>query len=180
MANPAPAEVVDFWRAAGPEAWFRKDAAFDASFRERFLLAHEAASRGDLDGWLRSAEGCLALLILLDQFPRNAFRDSPRMYATDPKAREVARHAVAQGVVSQLEPQLRRFVALPFQHSESLADQDTSVAMARTEGDEALRWATHHREVIARFGRFPHRNAILGRPSTADELSYLQGGGFAG
>lgn len=180
MPVSTPADVVGFWRDAGAEAWFRKDPAFDALLRDRFLPAHEAAARGELDAWLHDAEGCLALLILLDQFPRNAFRDSPRMYATDARAREVASHAVDLGYDREVDPELRRFFGLPFQHSEARADHERSVAIAQALGGDALRYALHHRDIIDRFGRFPHRNAVLGRESTPEELAFLRGGGFGG
>ncbi|MBC5764279.1 DUF924 family protein [Ramlibacter albus] len=176
----SPTDVLDFWRAAGRERWFRKDDAFDTEFRSRFLSAHEAPARGELDAWQSSAEGALALLILLDQFPRNCFRATPRMYATDAKAREVARAAVAAGFDKQVEQQLRGFLYLPFMHSESLADHDLSVQLNEAVGGEPLRYAKHHRAIIERFGRFPHRNAILGRANTPEEETFLQEGGFAG
>lgn len=173
-------DVVSFWREAGPQKWFRKDEDFDARFRERFLATHEAAARGDLDGWAQEAPGALALVILLDQFPRNAFRASPRMYATDPKAREVARAAIEAGFDLQVDPALRPFFYLPLMHSEELADHDRSVELARPLGGEHERYAQHHRSIIERFGRFPHRNAILGRTSTAEEAQFLEEGGFGG
>ncbi len=174
--------VVTFWREAGPESWFRKDADFDASFRRQFLAAHEAAARGGLDAWIATAEGALALLLLLllDQFPRNCFRGSPRMYATDAAARRIANAAIAQGLDQQIAPDLRLFVYLPFSHSELLADQERAVALQAALGDEPLSHAIGHRDIIRRFGRFPHRNAILGRPSSAEERAFLAAGGFAG
>jgi uncharacterized protein (DUF924 family) len=174
------ADVLTFWRDAGPARWFRKDDAFDAEFRERFLPAHEAAARGELDGWLRDAESALALLILLDQFPRNAFRGSPRMYATDAKAREAARKAIAAGFDTQVDAELRNFFYLPLMHSEELADLERCVELTRCIGGEPHRYAQHHRDIVQRFGRFPHRNAILGRTSTPDEERFLDEGGFAG
>jgi uncharacterized protein (DUF924 family) len=172
--------VVSFWRDAGPRRWFAKDAAFDATFRERFLDLHLAAARRELDAWATSADGVLALLILLDQFPRNAFRGSARMYATDALARHFARLAVDAGLDRLIEPELRQFCYLPFEHSEHLADQERSLALARTLGPRHARHALRHRDIIARFGRFPHRNALLGRDSTPAELAFLAAGGFAG
>jgi uncharacterized protein (DUF924 family) len=177
---PNSAEVLAFWRQAGPERWFRRDDAFDADFRQRFLAAHEAAAAGTLDGWAATAEGALALLILLDQFPRNAFRGSPRMYATDAEAREVADAAVRKGFVQEVDEPLRRFFTLPFMHSEELPDLERCVALNEQIGGEPLRYARHHRDIVARFGRFPHRNAILGRPSSAEEAIFLAEGGFGG
>lgn len=175
-----PADVVDFWREAGPASWFRKDAAFDDEFRARFLAAHDAACRGELDGWAQDAQGALALLILLDQFPRNAFRGTPRMFESDGKACEIARQALRRGYDGQADTQLRNFFYLPFMHSERLADQDLAVELTRKLGDEALRHAQIHRDVIERFGRFPHRNALLGRATTPEEQRFLDDGGFGG
>ena len=183
MHTPLPfdaAEVVRFWRDAGPSRWFRKDDAFDSEFRERFLAAHEAAARGELDAWSRTAEGALALLILLDQFPRNSFRGTPRMFATDAQARAIARAAVDASLDDQVDAQLRSFFYLPFEHSESMEDQDLSVQLSARAGDDALKWARLHRDIIERFHRFPHRNAVLGRATTPDEQQFLASGGFAG
>jgi uncharacterized protein (DUF924 family) len=176
----SPQDVVSFWRDAGRERWFRKDDAFDELFRARFLAAHEAAARGDLDGWASTAEGALALVILLDQFPRNCFRASPRMYETDAKAREVARAAVAQGFDAEVDAELRSFFYMPFMHSEALADHDRCVQLMEPIGGESLRYAQHHRAIVQRFGRFPHRNVVLGRASTQEEQTFLQQGGFTG
>jgi uncharacterized protein (DUF924 family) len=180
---PTPAEavaVVQFWREAGPDLWFAKDAAFDARFRDRFLAAHEAAARGEFAHWLRSTDGALALLVLLDQFPRNAFRGTPRMYATDAPAREAADAAILAGHDRAHEPALAKFFYLPFAHSESLADQDRSVALVARLGQPDLGRAEHHRDIIRRFGRFPHRNPILGRTMTDAEQRYLSEGGYQG
>jgi uncharacterized protein (DUF924 family) len=175
-----PEHVLEFWREAGPSRWFRKDDAFDADFRARFLGAHEAAARGDLDSWARSADGALALLILLDQFPRNAFRGSARMFESDAKARGVARAAIDAGFDNDFEPELRNFFYLPLMHSEDLADQDRAVELARGLGGEPLRFALMHRGIIEKFGRFPHRNEMLGRTTTPEEQKFLADGGFAG
>ncbi|HEX7732366.1 MAG TPA: DUF924 family protein [Rhodanobacter sp.] len=174
-----PHDVTRFWYEAGPAKWFDKDEAFDREFTARFLDAHMAAARRELDRWLDGAESALALLILLDQFPRNAFRGTAHMFATDPLALSFARQAVARGHDRAVEPALRVFFYLPFEHSEALADQDRSVALC--EGlDGYARYARTHRDVIARFGRFPHRNAALGRETTTDEQVFLDAGGFAG
>jgi uncharacterized protein (DUF924 family) len=180
-----PADIIGFWRAAGPKRWFAEDEAFDAAIRLKFEATHHAAARGDYDGWIETADGALALLILLDQFPRNLYRDSPHAYATDPLARRVAAEAVARGHDRLADPELRGFFYLPFEHSEDMADQDRSVtlceAQARETGDEGyLKWARLHRDIIARFGRFPHRNRALGRETTAEEQAFLDDGGFAG
>lgn len=172
--------VVAFWRDAGPRMWFAKDAHFDQRFRDCFLIAHDAAARRLLDAWLSSAEGALALMILLDQFPRNAFRGTPRMYATDALAREFADGALAAGYDRAVTQDLRVFFYLPFGHSETLADQDRSVRLAGQLPDPHPSRARHHREIVRRFGRFPHRNPILGRVSTAEEQQYMDGGGYVG
>ncbi|MBG9387020.1 DUF924 family protein [Caenimonas aquaedulcis] len=178
--DKAWAPVLAFWREAGPSKWFKKDAAFDDRFRGAFLARHEAAARGELDGWAQSAEGALALLILLDQFPRNSFRGTPRMFATDGKARDIARQSLAAGWDVQVPPELRNFFYLPLMHSEALADQDRAVALTQALGGEHQRFALMHRDIIARFGRFPHRNAVLGRSTTQEEQRFLDEGGFAG
>jgi uncharacterized protein (DUF924 family) len=179
-AQPSPADVVAFWRAAGPEHWFKKDAGLDADIRRRFLKLHEAAAAGKLTGWEASAEGALALLILLDQFPRNMFRGEARAFASDPLARAVASRAILNGFDGAF-PDLRGFFYLPFEHSEDLADQQRGLTLYKAIGDaDGVKWAEIHADIIRRFGRFPHRNAVLGRVSTPEEQSFLDDGGFAG
>ncbi|WP_439815847.1 DUF924 family protein [Zavarzinia sp. CC-PAN008] len=178
--NTDPTSVVAFWREAGPERWFAKDDAFDADFRQRFMDLHLAVAARAHDDWLATAEGALALVILTDQFPRNCFRGTAHMYTTDPLARLYAREALDRGYKAQVDPALQQFLCLPFEHSEDLADQDHSVALHMGLGEEAERYAAHHRDIIRRFGRFPHRNAILGRTSTAEEQAFLDAGGFNG
>jgi len=178
-ALPSPREVVAFWRDAGPARWFAKDEAFDREFVARFHAAHDAAARGELDHWGATGEGALALCILLDQFPRNAFRGTARVYATDTKARDVADAALDAGLDADVDPPLRRFLHLPFMHSEKLADQERCVALSGDNPD-ARRWAEHHRDIIRRFGRFPHRNDVLGRANTPEEKAFLAEGGFSG
>lgn len=174
-------EIVTFWRDAGPTKWFARDDAFDAEIRTHFEPAHFAASRGEHGSWLGDAEGALALQILLDQFPRNCFRDSAHSYATDGLSRHYARRAIGAGLDQQVDRSLRVFLYLPFEHSESLADQNRAVNLIEGLGDaEFTRYAELHRDIIQRFGRFPHRNAALGRESTQEELEYLTSGGFAG
>ena len=180
-AAPAAAfSVVEFWREAGPSLWFAKDSEFDRRFRERLLSTHEAAARRDLDGWLGTPTGALALILLLDQFPRNAFRGTQRMYATDAKARAAAAAAIEAGHDRAVPSELRLFIYLPFGHSEDPADQERSVTLAQALGEPDLSHAKRHRDIVRRFGRFPHRNPILGRSMTADEQRYLDGGGYAG
>lgn len=175
-----PSDVVAFWREAGPERWFAKDEAFDRQFRERGLALHDAAARGNLDAWGDTPEGALALVLLLDQFPRNAFRDTPRMFATDDKALGVASAAIAAGHDRAIAEDLRTFFYLPFEHSEDPDDQERAVALFTPLGGEVLTYAEIHRDVIRRFGRFPHRNRILGRETTPEEQRFLDDGGFAG
>lgn len=172
--------VIAYWRDAGPKRWFSKHAAFDTEFRSRFLAVHDAAARGELDHWAADPRGALALVILLDQFPRNAFRGTARMYATDGLAREVTNRAIAAGFDVQVPAELRLFFYLPFAHSENLADQDRSVALSNRLGSEQRKHAMRHRAIIQRFGRFPHRNEMLDRATTAEELAFLKAGGFAG
>ena len=179
-ALASPDDVVGFWREAGPRKWFRKDEAFDRDFRERFLATHEAAAAGKLAAWGASAEGALALVLLLDQLPRNAFRDTPRMYATDAQARAAADAAIAAGHDKAVEAALRPFFYMPFMHSEDLRDLDRCVALMQAIGGDSLRYARHHRDIVARFGRYPHRNAVLGRASTVEEERFLAEGGFGG
>ncbi len=176
----AAAAVVAFWLAAGPSRWFKKDTAFDDDFRARFAAEHDAAASGAVDDWANSAEGALALMILLDQYPRNSFRGTARMFASDPKALTIAKQAIAQGFDHAVDPALSRFFYLPFMHSEVLAEQDRSLELYAATGDESMRYAVMHRDIIARFGRFPHRNALLGRTTTDDEQAFLDSGGFAG
>jgi uncharacterized protein (DUF924 family) len=174
------AEVVAFWREAGSAKWFKGGAAFDALCRERLGEAHLAAARCELDGWAESPEGALALLLLLDQIPRNIFRDSAHAFATDGLARHFARLALDAGHDAAFEPALRAFFYLPFEHSEALVDQDRSIALFAALGDANYRdYAIAHRDVIVRFGRFPHRNDAFGRETTPDERAWLDaGGGF--
>lgn len=176
-----PDTVVTFWRTAGAQKWFAKDDGFDDACRNAFSDAVDAAARGDLDGWAATPTGALALLLLLDQMPRNLFRGSPRAFASDPKARQIADAALASGHDQAFEPDLRQFFYLPFMHSEDLADQDRSIALYEALGLETqLKFAHLHRDPIARFGRFPHRNAVLGRETTAAEQAFLEGDVFKG
>ncbi|HJR72789.1 MAG TPA: DUF924 family protein [Luteimonas sp.] len=174
-----PADIVGFWREAGYAKWFARDDAFDAEFKRLCEAAHYAAARRELEAWMETAEGALALLLLLDQYPRNCFRRSGHAYATDPLARHYAARAVEAGFDRQVDETLRAFFYLPFEHSEDIADQERSVALSQDLGGEYLKYAVAHRDVIARFGRFPHRNRELGRESTLEEQAYLDaGGGF--
>ena len=173
--------VLAFWRGSGPDKWFKKDTAFDDEIRRRFLPTYEAAARVELAAWEKTQDGALALVIVLDQFPRNMFRSSSRAFAADPLARAVATRAIERGFDLKTPVQERAFFYLPFEHSEIMADQERCCALFRSTGDaEALKWAELHADIIRRFGRFPHRNAALGRATTPEEQSFLDGGGFAG
>jgi uncharacterized protein (DUF924 family) len=180
-----PADIVAFWREAGPKRWFEKDATFDEAIRLRFEDTHHAAARGEYDDWLETPEGALALVILLDQFPRNLYRGSAHQFATDPLARRIAAEAIARGHDKAVEAEMRDFFYLPFEHSEDMADQDRAVALcqaaAEAAGDPDLaKWALIHRFIVDRFGRFPHRNRCLGRETTPEEQAFLDQGGFSG
>lgn len=176
-----PVDVLTFWREAGPKAWFAKKDAFDNAIRSRFELLHHAAARGELSDWEHAAEGTLALLLLLDQFPRNLYRGSAHQFATDPLARSIASRAVARGFDQAFEKNLRGFFYLPFEHSEDPVDQARSIALYEAMDDpELTKWARLHADIITRFGRFPHRNACLGRETTPEEQAFLDGGGFKG
>ncbi|MGQ0509921.1 MAG: DUF924 family protein [Betaproteobacteria bacterium] len=175
------AEVLSFW-FRGPEkrkAWFEKDPAFDASIRDRFLPLYETAAGGGLSAWKRSAGDCLALVVVLDQFPRNMFRGSARAFAADPLARDCANHAIALGFDKAMLPVERQFLYLPLEHSESLADQERCLELMREiavfpETADLPKWAQAHLDIIRRFGRFPHRNDILGRQSNPAEIEFLK------
>ena len=183
-----PREILDFWfgregdEGYGEfrEAWFTKDPGFDREVRDRFEGTHEEAAMGRLEHWKDEAHSCLALIILLDQFPRNMFRGDPKTYATDDKAREAARHAVEHAYDRELPPYGRLFVYLPFEHSEDLEDQRFSVELfrglaAEMGSEDLLGYAVRHLEIIEHFGRFPHRNEILGRATTPEEAEFLRG-----
>ncbi len=176
-----PEDVLAFWQTAGPDKWFEKDPAFDAEITTRFLQAYETAVAGRLSAWEATPDGALALLIVLDQFPRNMFRGQARIYAADATARAVADRAIARGFDRRARRSLCQFFYLPFMHSEHLADQERCLALARElKNDEFTRFAEQHADIIRRFGRFPHRNTVLGRATTVDEQAFLNAGGFAG
>jgi uncharacterized protein (DUF924 family) len=181
MLLPTTDDVIAFWREAGADKWFVKDDAFDAAIRERFLSLLEAARRGDLAGWEETPDGALALVIVLDQFPRNLFRGTPLAYAADAQARGVTSRALARGFDRACDKELVIFLYMPLVHSEDLADQERAVSFFETLGlPDNLRSAREHRDIIARFGRFPHRNGVLGRETTAQERLFLEDGGFSG
>jgi len=174
-------EVLTFWRDAGPDRWFKKDDAFDLEIRRRFVDTYEAAAAGALGAWEAAPEGALALVIVLDQFPRNMFRGTARAFAADVLARAVADRALTRGFDRRVILTDRQFFYLPFEHSEMLADQERCCELFRATGDaELVKWAELHADIIRRFGRFPHRNAALGRATTPEERAFLDDGGFAG
>jgi uncharacterized protein (DUF924 family) len=179
--SPAEAAaVVEFWKAAGPKAWFAKNDELDRRFRERFAALYERAARCELDSWMEDAESALALILLLDQYPRNSFRGTPRMYATDALGVHYAARAVERGYDRAVDEALQFFFYLPFGHAESSLEQERCVALHQRFGPEILDHAIGHRDIVRRFGRFPHRNPILGRPSSEAELEFLKQGGYAG
>src|SRR5262245_23613281 len=176
-----PMEVLAFWRAAGPDKWFEKDTAFDAAITLRFSCLWQAGRDGRLTPWEEAPEGALALVIVLDQFPRNMFRGDRRAYESDGIARSVADRAIGRGVDRRVSHSHRQFFYLPFQPPENLADQERCVELARSYGDdEFTKYAEQHADIIRRFGRFPHRNATLGRTTSPQEQAFLDAGGFAG
>jgi uncharacterized protein (DUF924 family) len=176
-----PGDVLAFWRAAGPDKWFKKDPAFDAEIARRFRAVWHAAASAALSAWEEAPEGALALIIVLDQFPRNMFRGEHRAYATDALARDVANRAIARQFDTRISSELRRFFYLPFMHSERLADQERCIRLAvALANDEFAKYAHGHADIIRRFGRFPHRNAMLNRVTTPEEQAFLDAGGFTG
>jgi uncharacterized protein (DUF924 family) len=176
-----PDAVIDFWLAAGESRWFTRDAAFDGELSVRFKEALARARDGAFDHWAETPKGALALIILLDQFSRNIHRGTPLAFAADRKALALARSAVARGDHLTMPATLARWIIMPFEHAEDLDAQMRCVALFTVRDPEDMtHWARLHLEIIARFGRFPHRNAILGRKSTPEELAFLAAGGFAG
>lgn len=174
-----PSDVVAFWKEAGPDKWYSKDKAFDTDFRVRFKTPHWAAARGEHADWIETPDGALALAILLDQYPRNSFRNSAHQFATDGLARAVAREAIKRDYLKAFGPDLRQFLLMPLMHSEDIKDQDDLLPLC-AKMPETLKYAKIYRDIIARFGRFPHRNAALGRETTAEEQAFLDDGGFKG
>ena len=173
--------VVDFWVLAGEERWFTKDAAFDGQLSVRFGVALKQARLGAFDHWADTPAGALGLVILLDQVSRNTNRGSPLAFAGDSKALALAKTAVSRGYHHKLVPPLAMWLLMPFEHAEDLDAQQRCVALFGTLGlNEMVYWAQMHLDIIASFGRFPHRNPVLGRKSTAEEIAFLQAGGFSG
>jgi uncharacterized protein (DUF924 family) len=176
-----PAGVLAFWREAGRDSWYKRNDAFDADVRGRYLALWQKAAAGRLTAWEQSDDGALALVIVLDQFPRNMFRGTPAAFSSDAMARDVARRAIDRGADARIDPILLEFLYMPFMHSEHLPDQLHCVALFQnTDNAENLKFAREHADIIQRFGRFPHRNRLLGRESRPDEQAFLDEGGFAG
>jgi uncharacterized protein (DUF924 family) len=178
-AEPEPAwvdDVLSFWFGElDREAWFRRSEAIDALIRARFGKVHDKIAALPIDAALASPRRALATVVVLDQFSRNLFRGTPRAFDSDPKAREIARSAIARSFDHGLDVHGRSFLYMPFEHSEDLADQELAVSLLGSLGDEEYtRFAIAHRDIIARFGRFPHRNAVLGRASTPEEAEFLR------
>lgn len=177
----SPEDIINFWREAGPKKWWRKDDGFDAAIAERFGQTHKAASEGTLDHWADKSLSMLALILLLDQFTRNLNRDSADAFSQDSKGLALAKQAVAKGQDQDMPEDLRSFCYLPFMHSETLADQEACLALMKAHGGEDnIKAAREHRDIIAKFGRFPHRNPVLGRKMTPQEQAFLDAGGFKG
>jgi uncharacterized protein (DUF924 family) len=184
MTDHRADEILRFWFGEGAERgkahkrWFGKNSAFDAEIRARFLALYEELAAGN--AWLAQPGDCLARIVVLDQFPRNMFRGSARAFAADPLALAAAKHAVASGYDRDMQAVEKQFIYLPFEHSESLADQERACELMRPLGEDLYDWALRHHRIIERFGRFPHRNEILGRASTPEEIEFLKqpGSGF--
>ena len=177
----SPDDIISFWRNAGEDRWFKMDTAFDAGVRARFLALWQEVRDGHHADWEKTAEGVLALILVLDQFPRNMFRGGAEAFATDPQALALAKRAIAQGIDQQIGPDLRAFVYMPLMHSEDPKDQLRCVDLFRVFGNpNNLAFAEIHADIIRKFGRFPHRNTVLGRQTTAEEAAFLADGGFKG
>lgn len=177
---PDAEEIIAFWHRAGRDKWYKRSDAFDSEIRRRFADIHAAALSGRLDHWRETREGALALILLLDQFARNMFRGTPHAFTGDARARGIANHALAQGFDRQTPMPMRQFFYMPFMHSEDLRDQERCVRLFEALGSDNLKFAIDHRDIIKWFGRFPHRNPILGRTMTEAEQDFLDKGGFSG
>jgi len=177
-----PETILDFWIGAGPEKWFKRDDAFDQDIHRLFLPTYKTALDGRLNSWMGDARGALALVIVLDQFARNLFRDDARAWAGDSDALAVARQAIERRFDLEVPEGVRRWFYMPFMHAEDLSAQQEGLGYfaGRLDDPETLKFAELHLDIIQRFGRFPHRNAVLGRPSSEAEQRFLDEGGFAG
>lgn len=173
--------VVKFWLDAGPEAWFSQNDAFDRSLHTNFGTLHQQAAPGELDDWQETATGSLALILILDQFSRNMFRNDAKSFAQDAAALQLAKSGLDRGFDLQVDPSLQQFFFMPLMHSEAIEDQQRCVRLFYAASmPDNLPHAITHRDIIARFGRFPHRNKVLGRPSSTAEQKFLDDGGFSG
>ena len=176
-----PTEILEFWKEIGPDGWWEKNESVDNTIRERFGPAHEQATKGNLNEWKKTADECLALVILLDQLSRNLFRGSPKSFSQDNQGLDIVKHALSHGFDRQCDSELMKFFYVPFMHSEAIAEQEKCVIlMHSTQDEDSINAALVHREIIARFGRFPHRNEVLDRHTTPAERSFLDQGGFTG
>ncbi|MGI9482651.1 MAG: DUF924 family protein [Hyphomicrobiales bacterium] len=181
MSDVTPKDILDFWINAGSKRWYAKSDEFDAEIVSNFRSCHEIARAGGLDGWCETPEGALALIILLDQFPRNMYRCTPDMFAADAKALAIAKEALARGFDAEVPEPLRQFFFMPFMHSEQLEEQERCVSLFTEAGlKDSISYAVDHRDIVAKFGRFPHRNKVLERETSAEEQAFLDDGGFAG
>lgn len=177
-----PRDVLDFWFGAGPEKWFVKSDVFDADIRRLFGAAHAAAASGGHDDWANEPQGALALILVLDQFSRNLYRNDHRAFAQDAKALALAGTAIERRFDVETPETARKWFYMPYMHAEDLAAQERGLVYfaQRLNDPETMKFAVEHRDIIRRFGRFPHRNAVLGRRTTPEEQSFLNEGGFAG
>jgi len=176
-----PQDVIDFWQAAGFDKWYKKDDAFDAEIAAKFSAAHEAAKAGQYDEWQETPKGALALLILQDQMARNLFRNSPKAFAADARALAIAHSAIDRKFDEEFEGSMRQWFYMPLMHSENMSDQTLCCDLTKRAGlDKTYDYAVLHADIIREFGRFPHRNEILGRTSSKEELEFLENGGFSG
>jgi len=176
-----PEDVLNFWVDAGPKMWWQKDDGFDAEIAQRFGNTHDAAARGELDAWLSKPDAGLALIIVLDQFSRNLFRNDARAFAQDEQCLRMVKSLMSSGHDRKMRHDIGMFCYMPLMHSEDLDDQKECLAqMERLGLKDNVKYAVIHLEIIEKFGRFPHRNAVLGRQTTPDEQKFLDDGGFSG
>ena len=181
MTDKTAQDVLNFWTEAGPKKWWKKDPGFDAEILQQFGDLYQQACAGELDGWADNADGALALILLLDQFSRNLHRNSPLSFAQDAKCADLTRAVIASGADHHMPADIRPFCYMPLMHSESLEDQKLGLEMMEKFGVEGnVKAAVEHRDIIVKFGRFPHRNSVLGRQTTPEEQTFLDDGGFAG
>ena len=175
------ASVLEFWQNAGPKAWFAKSDEFDTSIRQQFGVLHEKAASNELSAWEDQPDSALALILILDQFSRNLFRNDARAFAQDELCLKIAKSSLSQNFDAKVDPSLKQFYYMPLMHSESILDQRHCVRLFHAANlPDNLKFAILHRDIIERFGQFPHRNSVLGRPISPTERSFLDGGGFSG